>query len=108
MWKAALNKKDVQGRVTDLVGSISTAIFGLKLRSVDVTEETKWRQLDLKNKEQAIKNKMNSVWGNQGMSDNDKKKEIEKYLYKLQDLYKEANDLMGDSYSESLNALFNK
>lgn len=108
MWDAALQKKDPEGRLTDLVSSVSSSVFGLKLRSLDIEDQTKWRQIELKNQSTAIINKMNSIWRDKGKSESEKKREINKYKDKLQDVYKKALDLSEDSYSQGMKELFEK
>lgn len=106
IYEAITQKEDYEGKTKDLMSQISTTIFGLKLRSIDITSEQRFRLLELQEKYNTIKGRIRSIFRHEGLSEEKKAKEIERLLKILEDVTNKALDVTGVSQTEEAAKLF--
>ena len=108
IYNAIIQKQDYEGKTTDLISQISTSIFGLKLRSIDISKEQKFRLIELKTKYDDVASKIKSTFNNKGLNEDDKAEEITRLLQILEGLTNQASDIQKTGQSEEAAKLFSR
>jgi hypothetical protein len=107
LWDSIMKKPDYYGRLKELLPTLSSTIFGVKFRAINLTDEQQKRLYELKKKSDEIMHKMYSIDSNKGMTAEEKRKGIDSFKKKLENIYKESVNIgTGSIYLNEAKSLF--
>jgi len=108
IYNAIAQKQDYEGKTTDLISQISTSVFGLKLRAIDIPKEQKFRLIELKTKYDYVAGKIRSTLNNKGLNEDARAKEVKRLLGNIEELTNQASLIQNTGKTDEASKLFNR